>query len=724
MALAPFAVVSVWNMAREIMKCVRVIVLAVAALGFDAAAAAPAVAQTDARADAQAAGQRGWDAERALTLIERARARRQVPAQDTLLRNYSARAEGFVYFYLDRRDTDERTLIKTDQIAIELYWAAPDRTRQHIVGLRDESRLPNRMYYHLDHLTVVQNGFGDLIRMGDGDEVRDVPHPAAPGSDTIYQFRLADSLTLRLPGAAEPIRVYELEVRPRRIDRPALVGSIFVDRGTADVVRMSFTFTPVSYVDRRLDHITVSLDNGLWEGRYWLPHEQTLQIRRQVPELDFAAAAVIQGRMRIGDYVFNDSLPPSLFLGHPVSADPHAQREAYPFERGIYDDLNAEGLATPTDLAEVRRRAAELLGTTRLSGLPTWRFGLGAASSALRYNRAEGVAVGAGLVYAPGPPWRVDLAAGYAFGAQRPWAQLLTRRETGNAGEARAHLLLRDTRDLGVRPAQPGAINTLASAFLGDDYLDPYFASGLRLAFSRALRGSLRGEIELIAERHRSAVLNEATALFSDSARFRAVRSVDEGDLVAAQVGAVRRLADPRALAWGGRVQAELGTFDGARYLRPTAELSGRIASASHERELLLTASGGTLIGRPPSQRLFLLGGTGTLPGYDYRAHAGTSFGLLDAQASASVLGPWLRLRLIGAAGAVGGTPTVRAQNGQAVPAAWQQWETQPTGGIRFSAGAGVSVLWDLLRVDWVRGLNGGGRRLLLSFHRDFWDIS
>jgi hypothetical protein len=148
-----------------------------------------------------------------------------------------------------------------------------------------------------------------MIRMGDGDEVGDVPHPAAAGSDSIYEFRLGDSLTLQLPNATQPIRVYELEVRPLRHDRPAIVGSVFVDRTTAAIVRMSFTFTPVSYVDDRLDYIGVSLDNGLWEGRYWLPNEQTLQIRRQIPELDFAAGAVIQGRMRISDYTFNDSLP-------------------------------------------------------------------------------------------------------------------------------------------------------------------------------------------------------------------------------------------------------------------------------------------------------------------------------------------------------------------------------------------------------------------------------
>src|SRR5690606_28865780 len=148
------------------------------------------------------------------------------------------------YFYLDRTDSDERTLVKVDQIALEIFWAAPNLTKQRIIGLRDVSRLPNRMQYHLDHLTVVQDEFGDVIRMGDGDEVRDVPHPAAPGSGSVYAFRLVDSLSVHLAGTSEPIRVYELEVRPRRLDQPALIGSIFIDKASSAIVRMSFTFTP------------------------------------------------------------------------------------------------------------------------------------------------------------------------------------------------------------------------------------------------------------------------------------------------------------------------------------------------------------------------------------------------------------------------------------------------------------------------------------------------
>jgi hypothetical protein len=600
----------------------------------------------------QAASAREWDGARVQELMQRARDRRQAPQRDTLLRNYRARAEGFVYFYLDRRETDERTLVKTDQVALEVFWAPPNRTKQRIVGLRDESRLPNRMYYHLDHLTVVQDGFGDVIRMGDGDEVADVPHPVAPGSDSVY----------------------------------------------------------------------ASLDNGLWAGLYWLPNEQTLQIRRQIPELDFAAGAVIHGRMRITDYVFNEPLPPETFLGRRVVAVPEAERRQYEFEHGIYDDLNRAGLATPADLSDVRRQAAALLRTPRLSGLPSWRLNLESASAALHYNRAEGLTPGIGVTYAPGAPWRADFSAGFAFGAARPWAAATLRRELPR-GDAALRLQLRAVHDVGVAPGVPPVINSLSGMIAGDDYLDPYYATGARVTLRRLLGERLQGVLELSAEQHRTALLTQRSALFRESEQFRPVRPIDEGDVVAV-VATIRRPApDPRANAWVGALHVEAGARNGAGYVRPTIEARVQRASSDQRRSLVLTASAGYVSSRAPAQRLFVLGGTNTLPGYEYRGFAGRWYGLARAEATAALIEPWLGVRLIGATGAVGGLPEP-PPIGAGTPSMWTSWNVAGSDRVRTSLGAGVSLLWDLLRVDLVRGINGGAWRLQFSFHRDFWDIS
>ncbi|HSJ16210.1 MAG TPA: hypothetical protein VK939_17520 [Longimicrobiales bacterium] len=664
-----------------------------------------------------AAAQTGpaWNSARALELVERARERRQIPQADTTLHNYSARAEGFVYFYLDRTGTAERTLVKTDQVALELYWAQPDRSKQRIVGLRDASRLPNRMHYHLDHLTVVQNGFGDLIRIGDGDEVSDVPHPAAPGSAAIYDFRVADSLELRLPSATEPIRVYEINVRPKRNDRSALVGSIFVDRATADIVRMTFTFTPASYVDRRLDYIHISLDNGLWEGRYWLPNEQRVEIRRQIPELDFAAGAVIQGRMRITDYTFNDTLPDRLFRGLAVEAVPPAEREAYPFERGIYDDLADAGLGPVAELADLRAQAAALLRTHRLSGLPSLRPHLPSASSALRYNRAEGLFLGGGLTYAPGGPRRVDATLGYAFGAERPGVGLTLRDEAVLGGALALRGYLNDMRDIGLVPPIAPALNTLAAAFLGDDYLDLHYASGAELGWRRAGAGAWQYSAGGYAERHRRATLAARHAPFDSDAGFRPVRPVDEGSEFALRARLQRPLPDSD-LAWGSALTLRSGWFERDPFARADAAATLRVRTADHSWSLLVRASAG-IAAPAAAQHLFVLGGVGTLPGYTYRAFAGERFGLLQAEASQDVLAPWIRLRVLAALGSVGGIDAAAAP-------AVTGWSVTPTRGMHGSAGAGVSLFWDILRIDRYRGLNGGRWVFQISASPEFADIS
>lgn len=391
-----------------------------------------------------------------------------------------------VYFYLDRQASDERTLVRSDQIALEVYWAAPDRTKQRIIGMRGENALPNRMHYHLDHLTVVQNEFEDVIRMGDGDEVHDVPHPAASGSESIYDFRVSDSLAIRLPGASDPVMAYRIDVRPKRTDRSALVGSIFVDRATADVVRMTFTFTPVSYVDRRLDYINVSLDNSLWNGRYWLPHEQVVEIRRQIPELDFVAGAVIQARFRVSEYEFNQNLPQGLFDQLPVTAAPLAQRENYAFDSALYDDLIDTGLAAPAHMRDIRSQAAALVREQALSGLPPLRPSLPNASSAFRYDRAEGAFLGAGASYTPRPQFRAQLTGGYAFSAHRGSAAFGLRWGASTAAtRVHTNIYYNALRDIGVRPGMPGVLNTISAIGFGDDFLDPFRARGARISIDR-----------------------------------------------------------------------------------------------------------------------------------------------------------------------------------------------------------------------------------------------
>lgn len=692
-------------------------VILAALLPLPAAGHAAAIAATAGSVQAQ---DTTWNGPRALALMQLARDRRRLPLADTALDNYRGHAEGLVYFYLDRRDIDDRVLIRTDQVALEVFWAQPDRTKQRIIGLRDESSLPNRMYYHLDHLTVVQNGFGDVMRMGDGDEVRDVPHPAAPGSGEIYDFRLADSLTLRLPGAPEPIKAYRIEVRPRDTARPAFVGAVYVDHASGDIVRMTFTFTPVSYVDPRLDYINVSLDNSLWRGRYWLPWEQSVEIRRQVPQLDFIVSSVIQARFRVSDYAFNLELPEELFWGYRVVTVSRDEREAYDFDRGIYDDLHDAGLAPPPELTDIRATAAKLIRDQTLSGLPKLRLSLPNASEALRFNRAEGLYVGWGGSFRPSDDLRIEVVGGYAFGARHAPARLALTRDIGSGGRLRLDTYINRVRDIGIRGGASGAFNTLA-ALQGDDYLDPFHATGATLAYERAIGSRSRIGFELTGERQRNATLEVASAPLGDDA-FRPVRSVTDGDAVVGRISFERLPIETDAVSFGGGAALDAGSFESEFFVRPTFHLDAMRGTVDRRTTVTATVDAGIALGSLAPQHLYLAGGRHTLPGYAYRSFAGDAYAIGRVEAAHDLFFPFVRARvglIAGWTDLIGDDPN--AGQDSRIPASWG---VTATDGLLTSFSAGVGLGWDLLRLDVARGLNGGGEwQFLVSVDPRFWPI-
>ena len=175
---------------------------------------------------------------------------RLVPAAPTTLASYRAEARGYVYFFVDRPDEPEHVLVKADQVALELFWRAPDQARQRLVGRRDEKVLPTSIRYHLDHLTVVQDDYGDLIRIGDGDEVSAVVAPPPLPARAPYTTSSCPTHS-RSPMASKATRYGSTRSAsaPRRWSAPAWSGSMFVDRDSGAIVRLNFSFTPSSYVD-------------------------------------------------------------------------------------------------------------------------------------------------------------------------------------------------------------------------------------------------------------------------------------------------------------------------------------------------------------------------------------------------------------------------------------------------------------------------------------------
>jgi hypothetical protein len=677
---------------------------------------------------ASARAQDGWDSARALELVDRARDRRQVPVVDASLASYKANVTGHIYFFLDRPGEPDPLLLRADQVALDLYWATPDRVKQVIRGMRHEEQFPIRDFrYYLDRYTVIHDGFGDEIRVGDGRDVRNVPHPLAPRAEEVYRYRLADSTTIRLPGEAEPIRVYEIQVRPRSFDVPAIVGSIFIERGRADLVRLAFTFTRAAYLDPRNERVEIMLENALWEGRHWLPREQRLLVRRELPEFDFGVGTVIRAALQVTDYDLNPQLPAGFFVGPPVvvASGPEGLRD-YPFRTGLYDGFEAVGLVpgqepATLDAVNLDAIAGRMLREQYLRGISRVRFYAPTGSHLLRYNRAEGLVTGAGVSLGRGAG-QLEGYLGYAWGAGDPLAELAWRPIGPGAGvRPQAEVYLNRPRELGVRPSGAGILASLSAA-LGTDHRDVHPATGgaVGTRVGDARTGVLR--LAVAAESHRAPAMAETTAPFAGDAPFRPVAAVEEGRRAFLDARFDRRVA-VGPLAAMVRPHLELGHADfddSGAFARATLGLDAGWTAPGLGAGVEIRGTAAAAFGATPPQHLWYLGGPNTLPGHPFHAYVGDRVGVVDVTVWRDVVPRLVRIRGVAAAGWAGlegPPPAPRWEPGLAT------WVPGPTDGVRASIGAGLGLVHGILRLDYMVRTDTGRGTLILSVDPRLWDL-
>ncbi|MDE2944156.1 MAG: hypothetical protein OXT63_08085 [Gemmatimonadota bacterium] len=679
-------------------------VAAVAALCFASGTGAQGVPAAPAAAP-RAGVSDGWNSEAALRLVERAiEARRQAWA-DSSLERFRADVQGHVYYLGDI--LGERHVIRADQLALDLRWQRPDRSMQTIVGRRHELRLPTTIHYHLDHLFLVLDNFGDRIRIGDGLEIRDVPHPAGAGAREFYEYRLADSLEIRVRDRTA--RVFELEVRPREPTDAGAVGSLFVERETGAIARMRLTFTATAYRDPQIVRLVVDLRSALREGRYWLPDEQEIEIARSLPWFDFPLETLVRTRLRVLDYEFDEEALFSLGPGQLIYSYRDEELARFDgWEDPLYGGPVEEGSADG-DLGEAAAKARELLLGRTLRGGRRWQLALPNASGGIRARRSEGLFVGAGAAYRPNDLTRVSFGGGHAIGEARPQASLGLQRRLGKV-DVEVDGWLRTHRDVGP-PAAVGVLRTLALLADGEDYEDPYLATGGRIGIARR-GGPVRWRVGASLERHRSAALVVGTQPLRDRP-LRPVRPVDEGELARVDAGLTVALRSGPGTRWmldlAGEAAANgVGNFG---YTRATVALRARGSPGGGWN----WASGvefGLAGGELPAQRLFLIGGRGSLPGYEFRGWGGDRMALWRAEVSRTIASPWVRLRAIGAAGWAG--------VGRAGEGAARRFGVSGSEGLRASAGLGLGLVYDILRLDVIRG---GNWVLLLSVDPRFLRI-
>ncbi len=666
------------------------------------------------------AAQETWNGERSLALVRAAAARRAVQLADTGLRDYTARATGTLTFLAQLGDgfVESPALIKSDQLVVEVYWGAPDRSKQRIIGRRDTLLLPTDQEYHRDHLGVIQNNFPNIIRLGDGDEVVDVPHPLSPEGESFYDYRLTDSLEIR--GTGVSVDVMMISVRPRNPSAPAAVGAVYLDRGTSSVVRMTFSFTRAALRDPRLEDVSVILENGLVEGRFWLPRRQEIEIRRSASWMDFPVRGIIRGRWEICCVQANANVAAETFRGAEiVEAGTRERLRAYPFEGDVLSAVPEDARAL--DAEEVRAVQDEARRLVQAGALARVRSGSLAArgiSDFIRSDRVEGLAVGAGFSQRLGGGISTAVAGRYGTGDARvKWRGSLGWRRAN--GVSLTLVGSDDWLQLGEVAEVSGVRNSIAAQEFGSDWTNPIAARGGALRLEQVNGRGRRLSVEALLRREGALAVGAASAWGAFEPTV-AAQALDRRGLsvgwessrpLAGGSGkrrsSLRVMASEIAAPGGDRWASRMGRFSGEFELGLPLR-RGRVVT----RTLAAAVSGGTV----PLQDAVRFGGPVSGPGYEFHSLVGGAGVSQRLEWQGRI--PFVPLDL-GRFGRVPATLVLAPY----VHGVWLDRPLSTAPGWYPAVGLGAIGLFDLVRVDVARGLRDGRWTFSLDLSRDLWPV-
>jgi hypothetical protein len=257
---------------------------------------------------------------------------------------------------------------------------------------------------------------------------------------------------------------------------------------------------------------------------------------------------------------------------------------------------------------------------------------------AFRYNRVDGATPGAGAAFrnerdvAP----LVYAMVSYATGRDRFLGAAGFEAPIGDPARLRAGA------DAYRRTATEDAWivgeleNTLFALVARTDYRDHYEATGVagRVIWEPGKDAALEAGVRI--QNEASLPTRVRFSVFGKDDRFRANPPIEPGDegllSVSARIGPAR--FPPRGGAWGTLGYERAGgflerDFDYGR-LRASARVLHRFTPRQAVRGRAL--AGSTREGRLPLQKLWHVGGIGTLRGHDYKAFTGDQFFLVNAE--------------------------------------------------------------------------------------------
>ncbi|HEX8271216.1 MAG TPA: hypothetical protein VF615_01115 [Longimicrobiaceae bacterium] len=588
-----------------------------------------------------------------------------------------------------------------------------------------------------DRLAV---GLGGFVG-GEGAFAR---HPLAPGSEADYRFRSGDTVTVKIPGLA-PLRLVELQVVPRRSESSLVSGSLWLESDSHAVVRAILRLArpfdletdarrldeddddlegvPGVFKPIRADIRFVTVEYGLWHGQWWLPRLVAMEGEAQVGKM---MRMPIRMEQTYSEFEVEGDAP-----GAPVAsvaAAPPARECGEPTPRGraLRDSLQAarrdfearvecscsgsrcrESITLmPKDKQRVvasehlpasifeegetvvsRAEMEELVGLAKMAPPAPWQLARprlawpGSSPELLRYNRVEGLSVGARAEWELGRA-TADATLRIGIADWQPDVQVGATR-TGVASRQRLAVYRRlDAVDFAPRALGLG--NSVSALLFGRDDGHYFRSLGVELLRSPVAEQGLSWR--LFAERQTEAEKStdwSVPGLWSDDG-FQGNILANTADQAGAAVSwRAARGGDPAGWRGGMElgVEGSAGTF---AFARPAASLFGAAPLPAGLAGSVEVGAGASL-GDVPVQSLWFLGGPATVRGYAGGAMAGEAF--WRARAEVGRAAPGARIVLFSDAGWAGNRDA---------------WELDPP---LLAAGVGASFLDGLVRVDLARAL-------------------
>jgi hypothetical protein len=672
---------------------------------------------------------------------------------DPTLQDYRSRMNTLVSLGLITDHLAPPKLILASELATQVAWQRSAGLQLKMLGQRYVTSFGSDSEAGLDfdEPWFVATTPGDSLRLLGGIKIpgRAAIHPFAEGADRFYTYEIADTVTLLTP--VRDVALVEIKVTPTRGDEALVVGSIWVDSQSGEVGAMQIRFVgkPLwadeddpegsSWANRILS-VSASLQQGLWESRYWLPHRQELELMVRVPLIGNLAVPIVF-RSEFDRYQVNSGQPiawlspdslraqseargryegATLSIGIGGKTETVATGDTSRYDRAFPDreqlqvragwaDGGWEIIRPPDDsllafaewdrpmetpaseltlpsAEELERRARQL--SNEIVGRNAFAIQYDRLPEMIRYNRVEALGIGlAGRWDIPRRAfWSLGGAVGFGFGDLEPKGRLDVRydapaRRADLAGYSELHLagsaLTDDKRAYG---------NAFRAFFLGRDDADYYRASGAALTLGKRW-GWVAGRLGLGWEDHATVEKSTdiaVTRIWTDSV-FQLNPAVVEtgfwrGDLaVTSYIGDWTRPTNRAQLTLGIEAGSDADSLD---YLQPRALFEGR-ADFGSIAALAFNARTGWTAGDAPIQRAWRVGGIQSVRGFSHGARLGDSYWTAQLELSP-------RRRSV--------TPIVFADVGWAGPT--DDWPGDDD--TLWSLGAGASLLYGIFRVDFV----------------------